>query len=135
MTYRYKGANEIRSGFIAQELQKTLPELVTSDANGNLSIDVFGLFPHIVSSLQTIQTLLSNYSDERFHEMNVRTDYAIETVNKVNEKLYSIERTHEEQKEGVKSLLDIKEKCTLFHCFLLLYIYIIHLYFIRHFSI
>ncbi len=43
-------------GFIAQELEKVLPELVAKDAEGYLSINYIGLIPVLVEALKEQQT-------------------------------------------------------------------------------
>ncbi len=47
-------------GFLAQEVQKVFPELVTTDKNGNLSLDKNGLLPYIVSAIQEQNTKVGN---------------------------------------------------------------------------
>lgn len=42
----------LQDGFIAQEVQKVLPELVTTDSNGNLSLNKDGIMPYIVEAVK-----------------------------------------------------------------------------------
>jgi hypothetical protein len=44
-----------QDGFIAQDVQKILPELVSKDTNGNLSLNKDGILPYLVNAIQQQQ--------------------------------------------------------------------------------
>ncbi|RYU94789.1 tail fiber domain-containing protein [Emticicia agri] len=46
---------DLQTGFIAQEIQKIFPELVTTDAKGFLSVNYVGLIPHLVEANKILQ--------------------------------------------------------------------------------
>jgi hypothetical protein len=46
----------MQDGFIAQAVQQILPELVTTDSNGYLSLNKDGLLPYLVGAIQQQQT-------------------------------------------------------------------------------
>lgn len=46
---------DLQSGFIAQEVQKILPHLVTDDGNGYLSLSKEGLIPYLAGAIQEQQ--------------------------------------------------------------------------------
>lgn len=48
-----------QDGFIAQEVQKVLPQLVTTDANGHLSLNKDGILPYLVNAIQQQQTQIT----------------------------------------------------------------------------
>lgn len=48
-----------QDGFIAQEVQRVLPQLVTTDANGNLSLNKDGILPYLVNAMQQQQTQIT----------------------------------------------------------------------------
>lgn len=55
VTYNWKDDLEgsRQNGFIAQDIQKVLPELVTTDDNGNLSLNKDGIMPYIVEAVKS----------------------------------------------------------------------------------
>ncbi len=58
VTYNWKDkANDdgLKSGVIAQELQKIYPELVVTQKSGMLGVNYIGLIPHLVKSIQEQQ--------------------------------------------------------------------------------
>lgn len=56
-------ANRKRVGFLAQDIQKVLPELVQTDENGVMSIDYIGFIPIIVESIKEIQKTIDNQNE------------------------------------------------------------------------
>jgi hypothetical protein len=54
VTYNWKTdpSGSRQDGFIAQDIQKVLPELVTTDSNGNLSLNKDGIMPYIVEAVK-----------------------------------------------------------------------------------
>lgn len=57
-------ANRKRIGFLAQDIQKVLPELVQTDENGIMSIDYIGFIPLIVESLKEMQTTIDKQNEQ-----------------------------------------------------------------------
>ncbi|MGV3600490.1 MAG: tail fiber domain-containing protein [Dyadobacter fermentans] len=58
--YHYRWASEKRSralqtGFVAQEVEAVLPELVETDAQGYKSVNYIGLIPHLVEAFKELQ--------------------------------------------------------------------------------
>lgn len=60
-------AARTRIGFLAQDVQKVLPELVQTDENGVMSIDYIGFIPLIVESLKEMQQTIQAQQDEIDH--------------------------------------------------------------------
>lgn len=56
-TYLWKNEKmkELQTGFIAQDIQKVFPELVTTDDKGFLSVNYVGLIPHLVEANKILQ--------------------------------------------------------------------------------
>lgn len=57
-------ASRNRIGFLAQDIEKVLPELVQTDENGVKSIDYIGFIPLIVESLKEMQQTIQIQQDE-----------------------------------------------------------------------
>lgn len=57
-------ANRKRIGFMAQDIQKVLPELVQTDEKGVMSIDYIGFIPLIVESLKQMQQTIQDQQKE-----------------------------------------------------------------------
>ena len=57
-------ASRKRIGFLAQDIEKVLPELVQTDENGIKSIDYIGFIPLIVESLKEMQQTIQIQQDE-----------------------------------------------------------------------
>jgi hypothetical protein len=47
--------NELQTGFIAQEVEAELPELVSSDEKGIRSVNYIGLIPHLVEAVKELK--------------------------------------------------------------------------------
>lgn len=92
-------ANRRRIGFLAQDIQKVLPDLVLTDENGVLSIDYIGFIPLIVESLKEMQQTIDEQSRQIENLQNlqvVETRSASATANSSqistdNARLYNIE--------------------------------------------
>ncbi len=54
----------MRVGFLAQDLQKVFPELVSEDKDGLLSIDYIGLIPFIVEGIKEQQRTITAQSEK-----------------------------------------------------------------------
>ena len=57
-----QNSKDLRKGFVAQDLQKIFPELVSEDKDGMLSIDYIGLIPVIVESIKEQQQIIEDQS-------------------------------------------------------------------------
>lgn len=57
-------ANRRRIGFLAQDIQKVLPELVQTNEKGIMSIDYTGFIPLIVESLKQMQQTIQDQQKE-----------------------------------------------------------------------
>ncbi|MDR1372588.1 MAG: tail fiber domain-containing protein [Dysgonamonadaceae bacterium] len=53
-----QNSKNLRKGFVAQELRKVFPELVSEDKQGMLSVDYIGLIPVIVESIKEQQQII-----------------------------------------------------------------------------
>lgn len=69
-------ANRRRIGFLAQDIQKVLPELVLTDENGVMAIDYIGFIPLIVESLKEMQQTID---DQKKQIENLQNLQVIET--------------------------------------------------------
>ena len=56
-------ASRKRIGFLAQDIQKVLPELVQTDENGMMSIDYIGFIPLIVESIKEMQQTIQQQNE------------------------------------------------------------------------
>ncbi|KAL7721657.1 Peptidase S74 domain-containing protein [Entamoeba marina] len=101
-SFHYIGKEEEKHGFIAQEVREVLPELVKEDSNGELSIDVIGIIPHLVEALKTIH---STASDEVFAS-NMRFRQLSETTQKVMELVEDFSATTQLQMDEEKQNSD-----------------------------
>ena len=59
-----QNSKDLRIGFVAQELKKVFPELVSEDKEGMLSVDYIGLIPVIVESIKEQQILIDELRSE-----------------------------------------------------------------------
>lgn len=59
-----KNPKDKRLGFLAQDLQKTFPELVEKDSSGYFYVDYVGLIPVIVEALKEQQTIINTQSNK-----------------------------------------------------------------------
>ena len=57
-------AKRKRIGFLAQDIQKVLPELVQTDEKGVMSIDYIGFIPLIVESLKELQVTIEEQNQQ-----------------------------------------------------------------------
>lgn len=57
-------ASRKRIGFLAQDIQKVLPELVQTDDNGVMSIDYIGFIPLIVESIKEMSQTIAAQNEE-----------------------------------------------------------------------
>lgn len=57
-------ASRKRIGFLAQDIQKVLPELVQTDDKGVMSIDYIGFIPIIVESIKEMQQVISVQNEQ-----------------------------------------------------------------------
>jgi hypothetical protein len=59
-----QNSKNLRKGFVAQELRKVFPELVSEDKEGMLSVDYIGLIPVIVESIKEQQQIIDAQSEK-----------------------------------------------------------------------
>lgn len=55
-TFNFKGAGTKSSGFIAQEIRKIIPEVVSSQENGYLSVNYDAIIPYLVEAVKELST-------------------------------------------------------------------------------
>jgi hypothetical protein len=91
-------AARIRIGFLAQDIQKVLPELVQTDDKGVMSIDYIGFIPLIVESIKEMQSTIEEQSKQietllgvvDGSKVDFRSNVSNEDINTVGEaKLYN----------------------------------------------
>lgn len=68
-SFKYKTASSKQMGFIAQELQQVVPEVVREDENG-LSVDIVGLVPLLVEALKELHTITQYENKQQFQQLN-----------------------------------------------------------------
>lgn len=56
--YANRDKGDIHYGFIAQQVQQVMPELVRTDANGYMYVDYIGVIPLLVNAVQELQSRL-----------------------------------------------------------------------------
>ena len=61
--YQYKGCDEVRYGFIAQEVQEIIPDAVTEDDNGYLSLNYEQMIAPLYALVQEQQTRIDELGD------------------------------------------------------------------------
>ena len=94
--FQYKNDSKIRSGFIAQQLQEIIPEIVKKDKEGKLSIDILSLIPIIIESLKSIKNILNemkNKNENKIKEMNSILNETINIIQKLNEQKFEFNFT------------------------------------------
>lgn len=72
---------DLKMGFIAQDMQKIFPELVDEDKEGYLSIDYIGLIPVIVEALKEQQNVIDAQS-MKIKELDAKITYLEKVDNK-----------------------------------------------------
>lgn len=68
-----ENANRKRIGFLAQDIQKVLPELVQTDEKGLMSIDYTGFIPLIVESIKEMQQTILKQNEQIENLQNLLT--------------------------------------------------------------
>lgn len=75
------GSNELQYGFIAQEIEEILPDIVTTDADGNKAVNYISLIPVLVKSIQELQGQVAAQSsviDNLNARLTMRTDATVD---------------------------------------------------------
>ncbi|EDR29592.1 hypothetical protein EDI_210770 [Entamoeba dispar SAW760] len=87
--YSYKNEpNKVKYGFIAQEVQKVIPNLVQKDDTGNLSVDYLGIIPYIIEALKSIHdnsVSLQNSSRQEYIELSTKVEEVVSQLQKLME--------------------------------------------------
>lgn len=55
VNYNLTGNSELEAGFIAQEVQEVIPEVVSEDKNGYLGINYSGIIPYLVEAVKELK--------------------------------------------------------------------------------
>ena len=55
VNYNLTGNSELEAGFIAQEVQEVIPEVVSEDKNGYLGINYSGVIPYLVEAVKELK--------------------------------------------------------------------------------
>ncbi|EMD42465.1 Hypothetical protein EHI5A_068330 [Entamoeba histolytica KU27] len=87
--YAYKNEpNKIKYGFIAQEVQEIIPDLVQKDETNNLSVDYLGLIPYIIEALKSIHdnsVSLQSSSRQEYIELSKKVEDVVSQLQKLME--------------------------------------------------
>jgi hypothetical protein len=62
VTYQWNGGSETQYGFIAQDIQNVLPDLVTTNSDGYLSLSKDEILPFVVKSIQETNARIDGLS-------------------------------------------------------------------------
>lgn len=60
VTYRWKNSDPVHTGFIAQEIEKILPEFVSEDSRGYKQVSYVGLIPLITGAIKAVNDKLES---------------------------------------------------------------------------
>jgi trimeric autotransporter adhesin len=63
VTYQWNGGSETQYGFIAQDVQTVLPDLVTTNSDGYLSLSKDEIIPFLVKGLQEANTKIESFNN------------------------------------------------------------------------
>lgn len=55
VNYNLIGNSELQAGFIAQEIQEVIPEVVSEDKNGYLGVNYSGVVPYLVEAIKELK--------------------------------------------------------------------------------
>ncbi|EMS11460.1 hypothetical protein KM1_085830 [Entamoeba histolytica HM-3:IMSS] len=80
--------NKIKYGFIAQEVQEIIPDLVQKDETNNLSVDYLGLIPYIIEALKSIHdnsVSLQSSSRQEYIELSKKVEDVVSQLQKLME--------------------------------------------------
>ena len=89
----------LKSGIIAQEVQKIFPELVHADDKGYLSVNYVGLIPYLIQSTKEQQVQINNQSTEIRQQQD-----QINKLSKENEEMKKLKMEVEELMKMVDKL-------------------------------
>lgn len=84
VSFNWKNEIELKSptppsptyGFIAQQVETVLPDIVNTDSIGNKSIDPFGILPYVVESIKELNNKIetqTEYIEELESQMSIAT--------------------------------------------------------------
>ena len=92
VSFKYKGTDQKKFGFIAQELKEVFPDLVREDETG-LFIDTHGILPILVEALKQLYIVVEDYKIEtsEIAELTKRVDNAMDHLNKIKNEEYDQE--------------------------------------------
>lgn len=100
--------NRQHFGFIAQDVQKIIPDLVmkSSDSNGTLSVNYIGFIPILVEAIKTQQSTISRLENEI--SMMKRDLYLFNSDEKTSSMLYQNSPNPFTEKTVIKYFIDPK---------------------------
>lgn len=81
-----------QDGFIAQDVQQVLPQLVSTDSNGNLSLNKDGILPYVVAAMQMQQGQLQGI-DMQSQANQLSTSTLSDRVDALEQKVAALELT------------------------------------------
>ncbi|EDR27264.1 hypothetical protein EDI_344700 [Entamoeba dispar SAW760] len=103
VTFKYKGTEERKYGFIAQELKQVIPDLVREDEKG-LYIDTQGILPILVESLKELNQNVEEYKNQNNEILELQ-----ERVDKAMDHLYKLKTENDNQNKKLEKQTQIKE--------------------------
>lgn len=80
--FRWKNESDTEAphaGFVAQEVQTVLPDLVSTGPDGKLAVNYLGLVPYVISSVQGQQRQIADLSSY-LSNLNLKTDRNVTTL-------------------------------------------------------
>ncbi len=91
----YADSSELHTGLLAQEVQNLMPELVSEDVSGTLSVNYNGLVPYLIEGVKEQQKTIENLSSsQKEMEELIRSQQAL--IYQLNKRLDNIEREKKE---------------------------------------
>ncbi len=115
VTYNWKADPEAQakvSGFIAQEVEKVLPNLVTEDSNGYKSLNTTGIIPYLVEAVKTQNGKLDDVNS-KLSDQGIKLDNLSEEFKALAEQVKDHEdrlKTLEAQSAAQAARIDQLEK-------------------------
>lgn len=115
VTYNWKNDQDgaTQHGFIAQDIQKILPELVTTDQNGRLSLNKDGIMPYIVEAVKQQSGDIGKVNSQ-LNDQGVQIGYISDQLKalsgRVDEAELEIKQLHDTNKKQLEINKQLEER-------------------------
>ena len=93
-TFRYRGDDAARMGFVAQELEAVVPTAVRRDEHGYLSVDVASLVPLLLEALKDLHAQTLRSESARAQQLRAALADALARVDALNRKFDAYRAEH-----------------------------------------